>query len=156
MQITLNQDEIHEAVENYVRSQITIAPNQTISIDFTAGRGANGLSATLDIRTGPAKTNKPVYRSADNDNVPTATASRGISSTPENREEPEVEKEQPEKDAPESSEEAPEAPEKAEKVNPFKKASKEAESSSDEAAKDPEDEEQPVAASKSIFSKKAG
>ncbi len=51
MQITLNQDEIHEAVDTYVRSQISVAPNQTISIDFTAGRGTNGLSATLSINS---------------------------------------------------------------------------------------------------------
>lgn len=49
-QITLNQEEIHTAVEDYVRKQITVAENQQIDIDFTAGRGANGLSATLDIR----------------------------------------------------------------------------------------------------------
>lgn len=41
-------------MEAYVRNQITIAKTQAISIDFTAGRGPNGLSATLDIR--PAST----------------------------------------------------------------------------------------------------
>jgi len=51
MQITLNQEEINEAVEIYARTQINIAPNQSLDIDFVAGRGANGLSATLDIRT---------------------------------------------------------------------------------------------------------
>jgi hypothetical protein len=50
MQITLNQDEIHTAVEAYVRGQISIAENQSVNIDFTAGRGDKGLSATLDIR----------------------------------------------------------------------------------------------------------
>lgn len=50
----MNQDEIHVAVEAYVRNQITIAKTQAITIDFTAGRGPNGLSATLDIR--PAST----------------------------------------------------------------------------------------------------
>lgn len=51
MQITLNQDEIHEAVTNYINSQVNLADDQDISIDFTAGRGANGLSATIDIRS---------------------------------------------------------------------------------------------------------
>jgi len=51
LQITLNQEEINEAVEIYARTQINIAPNQSLDIDFVAGRGANGLSATLDIRT---------------------------------------------------------------------------------------------------------
>jgi len=64
MQITLNQEEINEAVEIYARSQINIASNQSLDIDFVAGRGANGLSATLDIRTnkGVAAAPKPVYR----------------------------------------------------------------------------------------------
>lgn len=51
MKITLNQEEIHQAVEAYVRSQINIAQNQEVAIDFTAGRGPDGLTATLDIRT---------------------------------------------------------------------------------------------------------
>jgi len=42
----------------YVRSQINIGENQQISIDFTAGRGPNGLTATLDIV--PAKLAQPV------------------------------------------------------------------------------------------------
>ena len=72
MQITLNQDEIHEAVENYVRGQITIATNQTIDIDFTAGRGSNGLSATLDIRSSGSSKKT---RSATADNIiPTIVA----------------------------------------------------------------------------------
>lgn len=64
MQITLDQTEIHEAVENYVRSQIALAPNQTVAIDFTAGRGEKGLTATLDIRTAAvvAASSKPVHR----------------------------------------------------------------------------------------------
>ena len=54
MQITLNQEEILEALDTYVRSQITISENQEISIDLKAGRGENGFTATLDIR--PAST----------------------------------------------------------------------------------------------------
>ena len=51
MQITLNQDEIEEAIEAYVRGQISIALNQEVTIDLKAGRGDNGFSAVLDIRT---------------------------------------------------------------------------------------------------------
>lgn len=50
MQIILQEDEILEALESYVRDQITIASNQEIKIDLKAGRGENGFSATLDIR----------------------------------------------------------------------------------------------------------
>ena len=49
MQITLNQDEILAALESYVRSQITVAEDQTIVFDLKAGRGEHGFSATLDI-----------------------------------------------------------------------------------------------------------
>ncbi|MCA8869074.1 MAG: hypothetical protein KDA67_10520 [Rhodobacteraceae bacterium] len=49
MQITLNQDEILTAIENYVRSQINIADNQRSEIDLKAGRGEYGFTATLDI-----------------------------------------------------------------------------------------------------------
>ena len=49
MQITLNHDEILEALDAYVRTQIAIAPGQQVTIDLKAGRGENGFSATLDI-----------------------------------------------------------------------------------------------------------
>ncbi len=54
MQITLNQDEITTAVEDYLNNQINIAEGQEISIDFTAGRGPNGLTAAIDIRSASA------------------------------------------------------------------------------------------------------
>lgn len=47
--ITLNNTEIEKAIENYVRTLISIAPGQKIVIDMKAGRGENGYSATLDI-----------------------------------------------------------------------------------------------------------
>lgn len=62
MQITLHESEITEAVEAYVRDQINIKTNQSISIDFTAGRGSNGLTASLDISNRPVTANKPVMR----------------------------------------------------------------------------------------------
>jgi hypothetical protein len=65
MQITLNQDEIEEAIDAYVRGQITIGSNQQISIDLRAGRGDNGFSATLEIKARKAATPTPVKRSAD-------------------------------------------------------------------------------------------
>ena len=49
MQITLNEAEIAVAVKAHVMSQINIADDQEITVDFTAGRGGNGMSATLDI-----------------------------------------------------------------------------------------------------------
>ena len=49
MQITLNQDEIEMALEAFVRSRITVADDQTIEFDIKAGRGDNGVSASLEI-----------------------------------------------------------------------------------------------------------
>ena len=59
MQVILSQDEIISALEQYVRSQISIKTGQTIVIDLKAGRGENGFSANLDIRQTAADT--PVY-----------------------------------------------------------------------------------------------
>ena len=50
MQITLNQAEIEDAIETYVRNQITIADNQEIVMDFKAGRSDAGYTVTLDIQ----------------------------------------------------------------------------------------------------------
>ena len=126
MQITLNQDEIHAAVEAYVRGQISIAPNQSLSIEFGTTRNPTGINATLDIRAAaPAIASKPVTRAPaaakaetpKADNAP-SEPKPAISTTPEAREEPE------------------EAP----KANPFAKA---ASTSTEEAApeEDQADEE---------------
>lgn len=83
MQITLNQEEIIDAVKAYVRSQINIAPNQDIVIDLRAGRGENGFTATLDIV--PQKKSQLTTRDPGL-SAPTAPATMGISATPEARE----------------------------------------------------------------------
>lgn len=49
MQITLNQDEIMEALKDYAFRVINVAPGNDITIDLKAGRGENGYSATLEI-----------------------------------------------------------------------------------------------------------
>jgi len=89
MQITLNQDEIIEAVVAYVHGQISVAPNQKIEVDLKAGRGENGFTATLDIRsTGTALGSvvaKPVVTSEVEPgatNIKSQPAPAPISSTP--------------------------------------------------------------------------
>lgn len=54
MQITLNEEEIKDAIVAYVRQQIAITDTQRIEVDLKAGRGDNGYSATLDIRPAQA------------------------------------------------------------------------------------------------------
>lgn len=67
MQITLNETEIFQALEDYVRSQISINDSQRVEIDLKAGRGENGFSATLDISaadSAPAPKQEPAPKAA--------------------------------------------------------------------------------------------
>ena len=56
MQITLEEEEINQAIEQYVRGQISIKENQTLSFDFKAARGEHGMTATVSIQNSKAAT----------------------------------------------------------------------------------------------------
>lgn len=60
MKITLDETEIKQAVRDYVNGQVDVKPGQTIEIDFTAGRGSNGLTATVDISANRPSENSPI------------------------------------------------------------------------------------------------
>jgi hypothetical protein len=49
MNITLNDSEIETALIEFVGRQGISLANKKIAVDFTAGRGANGNSATIEI-----------------------------------------------------------------------------------------------------------
>lgn len=49
MKITLVQAEIHEAIEAYIRSQITVNEGMKIEINLRATRGEEGTTAEIDI-----------------------------------------------------------------------------------------------------------
>lgn len=49
MKITLTQPEIEQAVRQYVGGMVSLRENTQMQIDFTAGRGDNGLSASIEI-----------------------------------------------------------------------------------------------------------
>ena len=49
MRIHLNQTEIEAAIHASLSTQITVENLSDITIDFTAGRGDNGLTATLEV-----------------------------------------------------------------------------------------------------------
>jgi hypothetical protein len=49
MQITLVQTEVEQALRDYVASRLTLAEGTTFSIDLAATRGANGITATIDL-----------------------------------------------------------------------------------------------------------
>ena len=51
MQITLNQSEIKKAIIGYIESQGVVLEEEHTSVSLTAGRGTNGMSATVDIYT---------------------------------------------------------------------------------------------------------
>jgi len=96
MQIILNQDEIEQAIDAYVRSQISINDDQEVAVELKAGRGENAFSATLDIRqaqpkTAPKKTatrSRPTAVEPALTNNGDAPVTRAISATPEDRQPP--------------------------------------------------------------------
>ena len=49
MKITVSENEIREAIVEYMQKRILLNDGSTMKIDFTAGRGPNGLSAEIDI-----------------------------------------------------------------------------------------------------------
>lgn len=49
MKIQLSQDEIAQAVRDYVSQGVTLQNGAQMAVDFSMGRGENGLSATIDV-----------------------------------------------------------------------------------------------------------
>lgn len=68
MQIILVQTEVEQALRNYVASRLTLAVGTTFSIDLAATRGANGITATIDLvepgQTPPVAAPAPVGKLA--------------------------------------------------------------------------------------------
>lgn len=50
MQIQLNQQEIEEAVTDFVAKQGFDLTSKEVTVAFTAGRGSNGITADIDIQ----------------------------------------------------------------------------------------------------------
>lgn len=49
MRVTLNQDEIFQAVADYLRDKLSLDNTASIEISFTAGRSPKGYTADVDI-----------------------------------------------------------------------------------------------------------
>lgn len=49
MKLTLSQQELEQALRNYVTGMINLQPGTDIMIDFKAGRGDNGFTAEVEI-----------------------------------------------------------------------------------------------------------
>ena len=50
MQIILNQTEIEQALVSYISTRLAINTGQEIVVEMTAGRGADGYRATVEIK----------------------------------------------------------------------------------------------------------
>ena len=49
MKVILNQEEIVEAISDYLRDKLNLDSTASVEMSFTAGRGSNGYSASVDI-----------------------------------------------------------------------------------------------------------
>lgn len=56
MQIILNQTEIEQALVSYIATRLAINDGQEIVVEMTAGRGADGYRATVEIKDAAAAT----------------------------------------------------------------------------------------------------
>ena len=56
MQIILNQTEIEQALVSYIATRLAINEGQEIVVEMTAGRGADGYRATVEIKDAAAAT----------------------------------------------------------------------------------------------------
>jgi hypothetical protein len=77
MQIKLNQKEIEQALIAYISNQGVSTSGKTIVVDMTAGRGENGISATIDINNEPETTGKKERKPAAAEPVTEAAPSTG-------------------------------------------------------------------------------
>lgn len=50
MQVTIVQDDIHEAIRNFILEQIDVKPGMRIDVTLKATRGEDGTTAIIDIR----------------------------------------------------------------------------------------------------------
>ena len=49
MQLKLTSEDLHIAVTDYIRKNVTVDESKEISVDFKAGRSGNGTTATVNI-----------------------------------------------------------------------------------------------------------
>lgn len=101
MQITLSEEEILTAIDDFVRKQVNIADDQEISIELKAGRGENGYTATLDIRNRPIQSDSVRGSKATKaDPIPSSTTATKSNATTKAVEKTEEVDAAPEKDEP--------------------------------------------------------
>ena len=87
MKIELDENEIKSALESYVLGKINVGAGNTIEVDFKAGRGDNGPTATLNIV--PATADEAPVKAVPTP-APAMTESEVTSETSEEEEEEET------------------------------------------------------------------
>ena len=103
MQITINQNEIEQAITEYIESQVQLKDDQKITIDLKASRGPEGFTANIDIVKGAEK-RRVTDSSVSIKDTPATKAEADKKSTPKaetetpKKEEPVAEKETPKLD----------------------------------------------------------
>lgn len=79
VQITLEENEIAEAIRNYIRAQVPVRDGEELPVVLTAGRGENGHSATITLSVAPLvvpTVNRPVDALATFNETAVAAARR--------------------------------------------------------------------------------
>lgn len=84
--ITLEENEIQEAIRNYIRAQLPVNPDDELPISMIAGRGDNGHSATVTVQAGKVQVSspsRPTEALATFTEVSNTAAARNDEETPE-------------------------------------------------------------------------
>jgi len=96
VQITLTEEEINEAVRNYIRAQVPVGDSDELPVVLVAGRGKNGHSAVVTVSVQPITVTSPEVPTepmATFDEAAADAARRNGDETPEG--EPETQEENP-------------------------------------------------------------
>ena len=80
MQIILNQTEIEQALVSYIATRLAINDGQEIVVEMTAGRGADGYRATVEIKDAAAAT--PAVQAPKPTPAPAPAPAGGITRKP--------------------------------------------------------------------------
>lgn len=89
MQIIINEDEILEAIKEYISKQGIVTAGREVTVELTAGRGPNGARATIEIiKLGNVRSVHETYnpeeeKVVEKDEVEEPVLETGTDSTPE-------------------------------------------------------------------------
>jgi hypothetical protein len=80
MQITLNQAEIESVIISYISDQGISITGKSVSVSLTAGRGVNGMTASINITdTKPESTCEDTVTNEPDTDIPNSSPSENVS-----------------------------------------------------------------------------